>query len=210
MKILCGTIGQPYKLFVGLAAFGLCCAYAQAQPQQQHRSGPVGRPPPMAAPRGPAQMAAPHGAPQTQPHGPPSGQPNGPPSGQSVRDRWLAMPPDARQNFQRNAQLWMQMTPEQRNLMRERENMRRQILTHDADVAVRDSGLQLNSQERARFESRYIQERRKVEQSLRQQIETERQKEIPALIQQLRKEFQIDEPGKGSGSKPAPSANSGR
>ena len=204
MKIACGKIGQPCKFFLGLAAFALSCASAQAQPQQHH-GGPAGRPPPMAAPRGPAQMAAPHGPPAGQPHGPPSGQPNGPASRQSVRDRWLAMPPDARQNFQRNAELWMQMTPEQRNLMRQRENMRRQILTHDADAAVRDSGLQLNSQERARFESRYIQERRKVEQSLRQQIETERQKEIPALIQQLRKEFQIDEPGKGSASKPAPS-----
>ena len=120
------------------------------------------------------------------------------------------MPPDARQNFQRNAQLWMQMTPEQRNLMRQRENMRRQIITRDADAAVRDSGLQLNPQERARFESRYIQERRKVEQSLRQQIQTERQKEIPALIQQLRKEFQIDEPGKGPVTKPAASPKSGK
>jgi hypothetical protein len=115
------------------------------------------------------------------------------------------MPPDARQNFQRNAELWMQMSPDQRNIMRQRENMRRQIISRDADAAVRDSGLQLNPQERARFESRYIQERRKVEQTLRQQIETERQKEIPELIQQLRKEFQIDEPGKGSGSKAAPS-----
>jgi len=205
----CGTIGQPCKLFVGLAAFALCCANAQAQPQQQHR-GPVGRPPPMAAPHGPPQMAAPHGPPQSQPHGPPSGQPNGAPSGQSVRERWLAMPPDARQNFQRNAQLWMQMTPEQRNLMRQRENMRRQAMTRDADSAVRDSGLELNPQERARFESRYIQERRKVEQSLRQQIETERQKEIPALIQQLRKEFQIDEPGKSPATKPAVSPKSGK
>ena len=72
----CGKIGQPCKLFVGLAAFALCCANAQAQPQQ-HRGGPVGRPPPMAAPHGPAQMAAPHGPPPSQPHGPPSGQPNG-------------------------------------------------------------------------------------------------------------------------------------
>src|SRR6478736_344114 len=187
MKIPCGKIGQPCKFFVGLAAFALSCAYAQAQPQQQHR-GAVGRPPPMA-----------------EPHGPPQGQPQRPPSGQSVRDRWLSMPPDARQNFQRNAQLWMQMTPEQRNLMRQRENTRQQIMTRDADAAVRDSGLQLNPQERARFESRYIQERRKVEQSLRQQIQTERQKEIPALIQQLRKEFQIDEPGKSSVTKPAAS-----
>src|SRR6266581_2280005 len=197
MKLACGKIGQPCKLFVGLAAFALCCAYAQAQPQQ-HR-GPAGRPPP---------MAAPHGPPPSQPHGPPSGQPHGAPSGPSVKDRWLAMPPDARQNFRRNADLWMQMTPEQRNVMRQRENMRRQIITRDADAAVRDSGLQLNPQERARFESRYIQERRKVEQSLRQQVQTERQKEIPTLIQQLRKEFQIDEPGKSPVTKPAVSPKS--
>ena len=196
MKIACGKIGQPCKLFLGLVAFGLCCATAQAQPQQ-HR-GPVGRPPP--------PMAAPHGPPPNQAHGPPpSNQLHGAPSGQSVKERWLAMPPDARQNFQRNAQLWMKMSPEQRNLMRQRETMRRQIMTREADAAVRDSGLQLNPQERAQFESRYIQERRKVEQSLRQQIETERQKEIPALIQQLRREFQIDEPGKSPVTKPAAS-----
>jgi hypothetical protein len=122
-----------------------------------------------------------------------------------VRERWLALPPEARRNFQRNAELWMQMTPEQRNLMRQRETMRRQTMTREADAAVRDSGLQLNQQERARFESRYIQERRKVEQSLRQQIEAERQKEIPALIQQLRKEFQLDEPAKSAVTKPAAS-----
>jgi hypothetical protein len=155
-------------------------------------------------------MAAPHGPPPSQLHGPPSGQPHGPSSGQSVRERWLAMPPDARQNFQRNAELWMRMTPEQRNLMRQRENMRRQIITREADAAVRDSGLQLNPQERAKFESRYVQERRRVEQSLRQQIEAERQKEIPALIQQLKKEFQIDQPGKSPIAKPAASPRSGR
>src|SRR5437899_12710801 len=198
MKLACGKIGQPCKLFVGLAAFVLCCAYAQAQPQQ-HR-GPAGRPPP---------MAAPHGPPPSQSHGPPSSQPHGAPSGQSVKDRWLAMPPDARQNFRRNADLWMQMTPEQRNLMRQRENMRRQSMTREADTAVRDSGLQLSPQERAQFESRYIQERRKVEQGLRQQIEAERQKEIPALIQQLKKEFQIDQPGKSPVAKPPASQKSG-
>src|SRR6516164_7734905 len=207
MKIACGTIGQPYKFFGGLVAFALCCGAAQAQQQQHH--APVSRPAPMAVPHGPPPMAAPHGPPPSQAHGPSSGQPQGGPSGQSVRERWLAMPPDARQNFQRNAQIWNQRSPEQRNLVRQRETTRRQIITREADAAARDSGLQLNSQQRAQFESRYIQERRKVEQSLRQQIETERQKEIPALIQQLRKEFQLDEPGK-SPAKPAPSQKSGR
>ena len=102
----------------------------------------------------------------------------------------------------------MQMSPEQRNLMRQRETMRRQIITREADAAVRNSGLQLNSQERARFESRYIQERRKVEQALREQIEVERQKELPALIQQLKKEFQIDQPAKSPAAKPATSPKS--
>ena len=146
-----------------------------------------------------------------QPHGAvPVGKPHGPPPVQSVRDRWLAMPPEARQNFRRNAELWMQMTPQQRNLMRQRENVRRQMIKGEADTAVRDSGLQLNPQDRARFESRYMQERQRVEQTLRQQIETERQKELPALIQQLKKEFQIDQPVKSPIVKPAASPKSGQ
>jgi hypothetical protein len=68
----------------------------------------------------------------------------------------------------------------------------------------------LSPQERAQFESRYIQERRKVEQGLRQQIEAERQKELPALIQQLKKEFQIDQPAKSPATKPPESPNSKR
>lgn len=95
----------------------------------------------------------------------------------------------------------MQMSPEERNVMRQRENQRRQMIQRETDVALRESGLHLNPQERAQFESRYIQERRKVEQALRQQIETERQKELPALIQELKKEFQIDQPAKSSGTK---------
>jgi hypothetical protein len=120
------------------------------------------------------------------------------------------MPPDARKNFRRNAELWMKMSPEQRNIMRQRENMRRQIITREADAAVRNSGLHLTPQERARFESRYIQERKKVEQALRQQVEAERQKELPALIQQLKKEFQLDQPVKSPVAKPAVSPKSGK
>lgn len=104
----------------------------------------------------------------------------------------------------------MQMSPEQRNLMRQRENLRQQTITREAEAAVRDSGLQLTPQERTRFESRYIQERRRVEQTLRQQIEAERQKEIPALIRELKREFQIDQPVRSPVAKPAGSPKSGK
>jgi len=91
--------------------------------------------------------------------------------------------------------------------MRQRENLRRETIKRETEAAVNESGLRLNPQERAQFESRYIQERRKVEQALRQQIEAERHKELPALIQQLKKEFQIDQPAKSPATKPAESVN---
>jgi hypothetical protein len=101
----------------------------------------------------------------------------------------------------------MRMSPEEQNVMRQRENLRRETIKRETEAAIRDSGLHLNPQERAQFESRYMQERRKVEQTLRQQIEAERQKELPALIQQLKREFQIDQPARSPATKPAESQN---
>src|ERR1700720_1855617 len=178
MKIACGRISRLCKLIVALSVFALTCAAAQAQPQQ-HR--PVGRPA----------------------GGPPPG-----PAGPNMRERWMAMPPAARQNFQRNAERWLRMSPEERNVMRQRENLRRETIRRETEAALHDSGLRLNPQERAQFESRYIQERRKVEQTLRQQIEAERQQQLPALIQQLKREFQIDQPTKGPATKPVESPKS--
>src|SRR5438067_1978628 len=176
MKIACGRTSQLCKLVVALSVFALSCAAAQAQPQS-HR--PVGRPP----------VGAPHGRPPAQ----------------NARERLLAMPPGVRQNFERNAERWLRMSPEERNVLRQRENLRRETIRRETEAALRDSGLRLNPQERAQFESRYIQERRRVERGLRQQIESERQQQLPALIQELKKEFQIDQPTKAPASKPVES-----
>src|SRR5216117_783973 len=192
MKIPCGKISRLCEVVVASSVLVSSCAIAQGQPQQQsHR--------PMGWPMGGA------------PHGPPAGQNMGPPRGpaaHSIRDRWMAMPPEARQNFRRNAERWMRMSPEERNVMRQRENLRQETIKRETDAALRQSGLSLTPQERAQFESRYVQERRKVEQTLRQQIETERQKELPALIQHLKKEFQIDQPAKSPATKSGESPNS--
>src|SRR6266446_9497015 len=109
---------------------------------------------------------------------------------QSVRERWSSLPPADRQIFRRNAERWMRMSPQERQIMRERENLRRERIRRETEAALHDSGLLLDPERRDLFESRYIQERRKIEQGLRQQIETERQQQLPALIQQLKKEFQ--------------------
>ena len=181
MKIPCGRTSQLFKGIVALSAFALFCAAAQAQPQP-HRPAGVGRPQ--------------------------GGPPRGPGSQGNTRERWMAMPPAARQNFQRNAERWLRMTPAERNVMRQRENLRRETIRRETEAALRDSGLHLNSQERTQFESRYVQERQKVERALRQQIEAERQQQLPALIQELKKEFQIDQPAKSPATRPAESPKS--
>jgi hypothetical protein len=124
-----------------------------------------------------------------------------------MRERWLSLPPADRQIFRQNAERWMQMSPEERQIMRQRENLRREQIMHETDQALRNSGLMLDQQKRDLFESRYMQERRKMEQSLRQQIEAERQQQLPALIQQLKKEFQLQQPN--APGKPTASPKSG-
>jgi hypothetical protein len=166
-------------VIVTFSIFASFSALAQAQPQ---RSG--GR-----------QQAAPH-----------SGRP---PPGQSTQQRWLSLPPAARQDFRRNAERWMRMGPEERNLLRQRESLRRAQIQRETDAALRNSGLSLDQQKRAQFESRYMQERRRMEQTLRQQIENERQQQLPALIQQLKREFQLEPYGSAT-ARPAESPKSGK
>lgn len=127
-----------------------------------------------------------------------------PPPVKSTQERWRSLPPAARQDFRRNAERWMRMGPEERNIMRQRENLRRAQIQRETDAALRDSGLPLDQQKRSQFASRYIQERRRMEQTLRQQIENERQQQLPALIKQLKREFQL-EPNGSATARPAAS-----
>jgi hypothetical protein len=127
------------------------------------------------------------------------------PTFSNPRDRYLALPPQDRQIFQRNAERWMQMGPEERKIMREREIIYRAQVSREVDAALRDSGLRLEGEKRAQFEQRYLQERRRIEHSLRQEIESKRQQQLPVLQERLKKEF--SEPSAASTSAPAASTS---
>ena len=105
------------------------------------------------------------------------------------RQRFLAMPPQDRQIFQKNAERWMQMGPEERKVMRVREKIYRAQVSKEVDAALKESGLHLEGEKRAQFEQRYLEERRRMEHSLRQEIESQRQQQLPALQERLKKEF---------------------
>jgi hypothetical protein len=125
------------------------------------------------------------------------------PSFNDPRQRYLAMPPQDRLIFQRNAERWMQMGPQERMIMREREKIYRAEVSKEVDAALRNSGLHLEGERRAQFEQRYLQERRRIEHSLRQEVESKRQQQLPALQDRLKKEFQES----ASTSAPATSAS---
>jgi hypothetical protein len=115
-----------------------------------------------------------------------------------ARQRFMAMPPQDRQIFQRNAERWMQMGPDERRIMRERERIYRAQVSREVDAALRESGLRLEGEKRAQFEQRYLQERRRIEHSLRQEIESKRQQQLPVIQERLKKEFQETSPSSTS------------
>ena len=54
---------------------------------------------------------------------------------------------------------------------------------------MRDAGLQIAAEKRAQFEQRYLQERRRVEQELRRELQEKRQREMAPVVERLKKEF---------------------
>lgn len=100
----------------------------------------------------------------------------------------------------------MQMSPEERNLMRMREQLHQVKLKQEAEAALRDAGLRLDQQKRELFEQRYVQERQKIERELSDEAEAKRKQQLPALNDRLKKEFQETNPNGKSASSPASSA----
>ena len=133
--------------------------------------------------------------------------PRSAPNLNNPRDRWIAMPPEDRQIFRRNAERWMQMGPAEQKLMREREKIYRERVKREVDAALHDLGLHLEGEKRDQFEQRYLQERRRIEHALRQETEAKRQQELPALQERLKKEFQESSPSAALTSAPAASTS---
>jgi hypothetical protein len=120
----------------------------------------------------------------------------------SGRDRFYQLSPDERQAFRRNAQRWLQMNPEQRKILREREFARQQQLKAEAESAMRQLGLRLDPNAQGQFEARYFQERRRIERELRQEVEAKRQQQLPQLNEKLKSEFQPHSAGTATSASP--------
>ena len=120
-----------------------------------------------------------------------------------ARQRFNQLTPDERQVFQRNAERWLRMSPEQQKMLREREQARRAQMRAEAEAAMRQMGLRLDPNAQGQFESRYIQERRRMERQLRMEAEARRQQQLPQLNERLKSEFQPNQGGAANGGQSA-------
>ena len=150
-----------------------------------------------------AQSPAPSGAPgstSATPHPHRAGPRKGPPSPEfdDVRKALSALTPQQRQRFAENFRRWATLPPQEREALADRETLRRQKRLEEIETAMKKADLQLRGERRTQFARRYTEERRKLEETLRQEMEARRGPALDEIIARLKKDFS-ENPGTGSG-----------
>ncbi len=120
------------------------------------------------------------------------------PEFENVRKALEALTPEQRKRFQENFLRWSNLPPEKKEALRDREEFRRKRMAEEIDVAIRDTGLELDKERRELFVKRYAEERRKVEEQLRKEWEEKRKPLLADLVARLKAEFTHSAPNPAS------------
>ena len=105
---------------------------------------------------------------------------------QEAYRRLEQLPPEERETFKRNLEVWRGLPPEERQALRNMAHAHAQV---EIDKAMQESGLHLDQDQRELFSLRYKQERRKLERDLQNQAAAERARRMPEIMNRLRSEF---------------------
>ncbi len=111
------------------------------------------------------------------------------PEFENVRKAIEALTPEQRQRFQENFQRWANLSPEKKEALREREEFRKKRMTEEIDAAISEAVLTLDSNRRELFVKRYGEERRKIEEQLRKEMDEKRKPLITEIVAKLKTEF---------------------
>jgi hypothetical protein len=140
---------------------------------------------------------------------PPEGGPNGA-AYENVRKALDALTPEQRKHFQENFMRWANLSPEEKKALREREDVRKKLMEQETEVALKESGLQLDGERREQFVRRYGEGRRLIEEQLRKETNERRKPMVHELVGRLRNEFASEAPSSSSQTiqtaSPAPTA----
>ncbi len=148
---------------------------------------------PTASPTPPLPNAGPDVAPAPTPavRPSPTAQPKPPKPDQWAEARRVfeQLSPDQKNKFLDNLDQWKAMSPEQQELYRDRELFRREKIAQEIQEAINKSGLHLDDDQREVYALRYTQERRKIEEAIRKDIDRKRQSMVGDMVTRLKAEF---------------------
>jgi len=98
--------------------------------------------------------------------------------------------PEQRQRFKENLERWNKLSKEQQDELRRNEKLRKERLLNEINDAIKKSGLKLDANQRQIFTARYDQERRTIEEKLREELDAKRRLAVADLIRHLIAEVQ--------------------
>ncbi len=111
------------------------------------------------------------------------------PEFENVRKALDALTPEQRKRFQENFVRWSNLSPEEKKALRDREEVRKKFMDQELQVALQETGLQLDGERRQQFTRRYAQERRKIEEQLRKETMEKRKPLLKEMLARLKEEF---------------------
>jgi hypothetical protein len=96
---------------------------------------------------------------------------------------------------EKRADLWravwsvLNLPPEKRQMLLGWEDDRRKMAREEIERAISDNGLQLDEERKKAFATRYFEERRTIEETLRKESEEKRRQLVGAMRARLKQEF---------------------
>lgn len=157
--------------------------------------------PPAGSPAPPASDVPPRYEP---PHPGNEGRPGRRDRDEKSRRLFEKLPPEQRDKLRENMRRWEKLPPEERQDLRDEAKRRRARMAREIDELIQKSGLTLTSDQREVFALRYAQERRRIEETLRKEMESRRRPMLDEMNERLKKEFASGAPAASPAASPSP------
>jgi len=107
----------------------------------------------------------------------------------NVRKAIDALSPQQRKRFQENFWRWTNLSHEEKKSLRDRDESRRKRMAEQIEAAIKETGLELDKERRELFAKRYAEERRRIEEQLRREMDEKRTPLLNDLVGRLKTEF---------------------
>lgn len=99
------------------------------------------------------------------------------------------MSPEQRQRWMETVKQLSELPPERKMEILQRSEFFRKKMREEVEAALKQTGLTLTDEQKKKFGERYFEERRKIEEDLRKQMEELRKPKLEALVGKLQREF---------------------